>query len=391
MINFYEFKKKIKRSIFERKESLNASEHPVDWAWLTYALSHDGRKENPPFDEVMNTLENWALSRQAGIQERHLAPLSIYCYLTLKKENRIKVKKKINDILNRILSREITKFSPVNDPEQMFCVSLISKHIQDVHRNALKKEILKINKGGLLRKALYTAALIESEHQIEELPTLRKNETAEGIISLLWVYERYKEKYKPDLLSIWKAFENISATINFQFNEGSENLTYISNRSIALLYEAISIETRVPDPNILFDVYPFHKQIHQVSETHFKQGNYVTAVFEATKVLNELIQQKSGVMNKNESELVQTTMKKNIGNPEHLKIKFNEYLNEDSGKNEQAGLALICEGIFKAFRNPKGHKPESHPIVQINPYEAIAQLIIISYLAQRIDKADTES
>jgi hypothetical protein len=50
-------------------------------------------------------------------------------------------------------------------------------------------------------------------------------------------------------------------------------------------------------------------------------------------------------------------------------------------------LALIAEGIFCAFRNPKGHKPEDHPLVNIDPYEALSRLIIIDYIWKRIEKA----
>jgi hypothetical protein len=48
---------------------------------------------------------------------------------------------------------------------------------------------------------------------------------------------------------------------------------------------------------------------------------------------------------------------------------------------------LICEGIFKAFRNPKGHKPEDHHSVQIESYEALYQLVIISYMMMRVEKS----
>ena len=60
------------------------------------------------------------------------------------------------------------------------------------------------------------------------------------------------------------------------------------------------------------------------------------------------------------------------------------------GINEQEGLALITEGIFKAFRNPRGHKPEDHPLLEIGPYEALNQLIVIDYIWKRIESAKIE-
>jgi uncharacterized protein (TIGR02391 family) len=143
-------------------------------------------------------------------------------------------------------------------------------------------------------------------------------------------------------------------------------------------------------PVLLFEYFPLHPKVRAIVQDHFRNGKFVAAVFEACKNLNELIQEKSGVKDKDDVELVQATMKQ-INEPTKIKIKFNKFLHEESGKNEQAGLALICEGIFKAFRNPKGHKPEDHPIVQIQPYEALCQLIVVSYLMERVEKADSEN
>jgi hypothetical protein len=82
---------------------------------------------------------------------------------------------------------------------------------------------------------------------------------------------------------------------------------------------------------------------------------------------------------------------KQIDRPDKLLIKFNNFLHEDAGRNEQAGLALIAEGVFKAFRNPKGHKPKDHPLVELDGYEALDQLVIISFLMKRIEEAQGPS
>ena len=51
------------------------------------------------------------------------------------------------------------------------------------------------------------------------------------------------------------------------------------------------------------------------------------------------------------------------------------------------GLACISEGIFKAFRNPKGHKPRDHPLIELDAYDALDQLITISFIMKQIDEA----
>lgn len=387
MINLYTLRNELKKVIFYRKNKIDIYKHPTDWGWITYALSYDGKENNPLFNEVLNNLENWALSEHAGKQERHLAPLSIYSYLSTNKEVNSKVTEKIISILNKILSKETTKFSPLNDPEQVFCITLISEYIPDDQKDRLKVILSKSNSGRLLRRILYTASLLEIGYEIREFPSLEDNGHVEDLITLLWFYERYKDKHNYELTPLWKSFNNIKSMINLTSTGEGEGLITISNRSIALLYEALAIETKTPDPNILFNLYPFHKRVHQIVERHFKEKSYSVAVEQATKVLNEIIQKKSGISNKSEAELVQSTMK-SISRPGDLKIKFNKYLDRNSGKNEQAGLALITEGIFKAFRNPRGHEPENHPLIQMNPYEILAQLIIISYLIERIEKAD---
>jgi len=48
---------------------------------------------------------------------------------------------------------------------------------------------------------------------------------------------------------------------------------------------------------------------------------------------------------------------------------------------------VIGEVIFKDSSNPKGHKPEDHPLLEMDPYEALDQLIVIDYLWRRIENA----
>lgn len=386
MINFFEFRDDIKKGIFKRLDKIDPDKHPTDWAWITYALSKDGKENNPLFKSAFDELEKWAQSTHSGEQERHLAPLSIYIYFAGDKNKGV-VEKTIS-ILNRALEKDITKFSPLNDPEQVFCLSLISSHFIDKNIADIKRIIASKLEGRILRLVMYMAALIELGDKEIDVSALRENKSPEDIIALVWFHKRYKEFHKKEIISLWKSFENIKATINLNTLEEAEGLINISNRSISMLYEAVNEEIHGYDPNMLYDVYPLNKRVREISKKHFKKGSYVVAVDQATKVFNEFIQDKTGIKNKAEAKLVQSTMR-NISKPDKLKIKFNKYLNEDSGINEQSGLALIAEGIFRAFRNPKGHKPEDHPVVKLDAYEALDQLVTISYLMNRIDKADT--
>jgi uncharacterized protein (TIGR02391 family) len=68
------------------------------------------------------------------------------------------------------------------------------------------------------------------------------------------------------------------------------------------------------------------------------------------------------------------------------RIQFNP-LRTKSEQNEQEELQLLAEGVCAVFRNPKGHEPMNAPQVQIDAIEALDQLVIISYIFRRVEKA----
>lgn len=216
------------------------------------------------------------------------------------------------------------KESLLRDPEQVFLFTLGLRNYEKAKEKLIVVAREQMDKGPLKRRVLYTAALREMDEQTT-VPKMDPQDPGD-VIALVWWAERYPSELRKD--EQWQRFGSL----------------------------------------------------REIAHDHFCNGKYVVAVEQACKALNEFIKHKSGAYNQSEAELVQATM-----NPKNPKIKFNEFLNEKSGRNEQAGLALICEGVFKAFRNPKAHKPESDPLVQLDPYEALAQLVTISYLMVRIE------
>lgn len=372
-IDFYKLKEEIRKEIINRLERVEINNYSLNGAWLLYALSFEDRENSIFFDKGLNELEKWALSEVSGLKDKDLAPLSLCGYLSAQENIKTTIIKKVGIILTRALPKSETKFNVLNDPEQIFCVSLLKDKIDHKVKDQLVEVIKKNLSGRIARKVLFTAALFEFGKDVEGLG-FKSIEDAEDIITVLWLYERYRKKTKGELLPLWRAFEKIYP---------STEKSYISNMALAFLYESVTFEIKEPDPNMLFDLFPLHSEIKKNAKYYFKNKKYVAAISESAKKLNDFIQSVSGITNKSEAELVQATMKQ-IKDPI---IQFNEYLEEDSGKNEQSGLALIAEGIFKAFRNPKGHKPEDHPLLEMNPYEAIEQLIVIDYIWKRIDKA----
>jgi len=384
-IDFYKLKEKIRREITLKIEKLEAAKYPLDVAWLLYSLSFEDRKNNLFFKKGLNSLEKWVLSDVSGTKDKDLAPLSLCCYLSKKEEVSKKAMKKIESILESNIAKSLLpKFNVLNDPEQIFCVSLLKEKMPAKYKTQLIEKIKKNLNGSIVRNIFFSAALYElGEENPIILEKLKSIENPEDVILSLWLVEEYRNKIKSDILRFWKKFESIYPIIAI---DELEDGTKLSNRDLALLYRTVTIEIKEPNPNMLFDLYPIHPEIKKIVQDYFKNKKYSSAVFEATKKLNEMIQNKTGVKNKSEAELIQATMKQ-IGNPQNLLIQFNEFLAEESGKNEQAGIATIAEGIFKAFRNPKGHKPEDHQLLQINAYDALSQLIIIDYIWGRIERA----
>jgi len=384
-IDFYKLREKIRREVTLRIENLETTNYPLDVAWLLYSLSFEDRENNVIFKKGLNSLEKWALSNVSGTRDKELAPLSLCCYLSEKEEVFKKAMKKIKTILeNNITKSPLPKFNVLNDPEQIFCISLLKEKMPDKYKTQLIEKIKKNLNGSIIRNIFFSAALYElGEENPIILEKLKSIENPQDVILSLWLVEQYRNKIKSDILRFWKKFESIYPIIAIDELEGG---TKLSNRDLVLLYRTVTIEIKEPNPNMLFDLYPIQSEIKEIVQDYVKNKKYSSAVFEATKKPNEMIQNKTGVKNKSEVELIQATMKQ-IGNPQNLTIQFNEFLTEDSGKNEQAGLAAIAEGIFKAFRNPRGHKPEDHPLLAIDPYEALSQLIIIDYIWKRIESA----
>jgi len=341
-------------------------------------------------EEIAGTLQQWRNEDESWKYQRNLGPLAFCCWL----ERQMRVSSDVTVVTKlstRVMSlRDDNHLSLLRDPEQVFLLALGlssvvkegTPNVEESKARLIQAAKQQVSKGPLKRRMLYAAALREMGESISA--SEQNPQDAGDMIALVWWSERYGDGMKKN--EQWHRFASVKEMISLDANKASEAQRVLSVPELAMLYEAVCCEASQPDPMLLFEYFPLHPKVRAIAQDYFRNGKYVTAVFEACKKLNELIQEKSGVKDKNEVKLVQATMKQ-INEPTKLKIKFNEFLHEEAGKNEQAGLALLCEGIFKAFRNPKGHKPEDHQSVQIEADEVLYQLVIISYMMMRIEKS----
>jgi uncharacterized protein (TIGR02391 family) len=215
---------------------------------------------------------------------------------------------------------------------------------------------------------------------------------AGDVIALVWWHERYGDEDEGN--KYWKTFDNISDDLSLTENTAASEarvLRIVSPWEIAMLYEALTKETIHPEPSLLFELYPLHPRIKAITSSLIHKGEFFSAVFEATKALNDFLRESIGSQ-ESETTLVRTA----FGDPASREIKdptikFNplDPASPDyrSQQNEQRGLGYLALGVFFAFRHPKGHEPQDTQWGDITAYEALDQLSAISYLMKRIDEA----
>ncbi len=387
-MDFYRYREEVKQAILQRIARLNSEWDPFAASWLAYALSQDGFEANQPFSELVRRLTLWADKDGIWDARRNLGALCFLGYFLRK------MSKETPDFTPRVLEQtkqlekqKDHKFSPLNDPEQVFPIALLVRSLEEASqslKDSLKEVVRTRMQGTLKRQILYGAALRELGEAIP-LPEPKEDVSdPSDIIALVWCWERYGEP--GERAKWWGAFESVKELLSLDQDKAHKGVRILSDSEIAQLYEALTRETANPDPNMLFEYYPLHQRIKEIAASFYEKGEYKNAVEEATKALNAFIREKTN-SKKTEVELVQSVMK-NFPNPI---LRLTPYLEEDSGKNEQAGLALIAEGIFKAFRNPKAHIPKDTPQAQIDALEALEQLVIISYIFKRVEQAEVSS
>jgi hypothetical protein len=96
----------------------------------------------------------------------------------------------------------------------------------------------------------------------------------------------------------------------------------ISISELAMLYEALTRETKTLDPNLLFDTHPLHPRVRGVSESLSKKQEYFNAVFEATKVLNDFLRELT-TLQTSETTLVSQSLGDPNTKPTNPRIKLN--------------------------------------------------------------------
>lgn len=118
-----------------------------------------------------------------------------------------------------------------------------------------------------------------------------------------------------------------------------------------------------------------HPEIARASAKLFEDGHYSNSVGEACKVLNLLVQMRSGDTEQSGTPLMQRVFSAN-----DPILCFNDLVSQ-SEKDEQQGMMFLYSGAMLALRNPRAHE-----IIKDDPEQAVEYIGFLSLLAKALDR-----
>ncbi len=150
-------------------------------------------------------------------------------------------------------------------------------------------------------------------------------------------------------------------------------------RVLRILKEC-GLDGATPDEEALkkFDGLCLHPEIVKHCRRLYGQGNYFHAVFEAAKVYNNLVKEKSRSCKDGESLMM------SVWDPSAGVLKLTACVSE-TDRNVQDGIKFLSAGLMRAVRNPTAHEPALQ--WPIDEHDAVDILGFISFLLRQHDKA----
>ncbi len=118
------------------------------------------------------------------------------------------------------------------------------------------------------------------------------------------------------------------------------------------------------------------EDLYKAIKNHYEQGDYTEALRDAMFFVKDLLQEKSGLVDKDNTKLIEASL---LG--KNAAIKINKYETE-SEVNFQEGVGFALKGLVMHLRNPI-----SHDRIEYSEQDADAQLLYINYLISQIDKS----
>jgi len=137
--------------------------------------------------------------------------------------------------------------------------------------------------------------------------------------------------------------------------------------------------TLIPDESLSeFNARSFHPEVIQHCRQLFRQGHYFHAVFEACKVYNKLVREKSKSSKDGEPLMM------DVWGWQNGVLKVTPCKSE-TDQNVQDGIKFLSAGLMRAMRNPTAHEPALHwPITK---EDCLDMLSFVSFLFRKLEKS----
>lgn len=158
-----------------------------------------------------------------------------------------------------------------------------------------------------------------------------------------------------------------------------KDATQLSDDFLVLTPEGVKVaeEQGEPVPIGKYELSNLHPRIREVSEKLFMDGHYSQAIFEAYKVVNIIVKEKSGRKDLDGQGLMSTVFSR-----QSPILKLND-LQDDSDYDEQEGFMLLFMGAMTGIRNPKAHDI----VNQNDPTRTLEYLAMASLLVRRVEES----
>lgn len=395
MLDLYAYRGELKSSLLRSWQRLDLENQPLDWAWILYAISVGHATYSQLLTESVDRSLRWIETDATWSFGGNLGAIGLLCRL-LRQEGHpgwesiaVRLTQKALQLTHKVVS----KFSRLNDPcivyglvtggEPKFPASLREWLQQHCLRNS--------QSGNWRRRMLFFAASVELGSTIMPLAPKSVDLSLHELPCALWFGETCPDCMMEDSRrDLWSLLADVKEQILLEPVDDDivqDELYQASPIDVAMLYLAAVARTGEVDPVALFRSIPLHSKVRQASESLFLKGEYVNAVLEAAKALIDEIKCKAGhPTNPKGKPLDGSPLVQHVFSSQNPILKFNA-LATQSERDEHRGLKLITEGIVAAIRNPKGHDPKDK--ITLTPYEALDQLVIVSYIYKRLDSAHT--
>lgn len=393
MFDPYAYRSELKCSLLQSWQRLELDSYPLDWAWMLHALRVDHAIGVQQLAESVDRSLRWIEADVAWSLDGNLGAIGVLCRV-LRQEDRPEwegIALRLVDKAQKLMPKSSGTFSRLNDPYIVYGLVVGAEpKLPAGLRAQLDQHCRHNSRLGNWRRRVLFAAICAELGSASELPEIKSNNlSVDELPCVLWFAETFRERMPQGTRrSLWDMFASVKEQIVLDLadSDGARDQRYrASPIDVAMLYLAAVSATEAIDPVVLYRNFPLHPRVRQASESLFLNGEYASAAFEAAKVFVDEIKIKAGhPAGEQGRQLDGSHLIQHVFGGKKPILKFTA-LRTPTEKDEHKGLVMIAGGIVAAIRNPKGHTPKDK--IAITAYEALEELVTISYMCKRVDAA----